>query len=480
MARNAAGTYSLPAGNPVTPGTTITSNWANSTLTDIRDALTDSLSRTGKGGMASQFRAIDGTAAAPGMTFSQDLTTGLWRPSAGGLEVSVGNTPGVRFGANGRLRFGTADRMQFDSEGVLLGSQATDAGSGYLVAQPSFRNRLVNGGMRINQRALASYTITNAGLYTLDRWYGQTAGLRVLTVSQDTDAPAGFSHSLRVDCTTQATALGPDLNWIGQGIEGSEIGDLRWGTADAQPVTISFWVKASAVGTYSAFLLRGDLTQSYVATFTVDNAGVWERKKLTINGPTTGGLWPANPSSAGMYFGIDFNSGPNFVSVGNAWEAGRKQRTAASITIPAASVVRFTGVQLERGAVASAFERQTFALELVRCQRYYEKSYAYEVAPSTATAIGRFFGSTNGGGLCFETNMYQTQKAALPNLVLYDLAGNVSKLTSGGAHQCFFSAGGLAIGTTNFNVDAIISFSNNVNIGPNAKVEFHWTAETAF
>ena len=48
MARNGSGTYTLPAGNPVVTATTITSTWANSTLSDIATALTGSLAADGQ------------------------------------------------------------------------------------------------------------------------------------------------------------------------------------------------------------------------------------------------------------------------------------------------------------------------------------------------------------------------------------------------------------------------------------------------
>lgn len=48
MSRNGSGTYSLPVGNPVVTGTTITSTWANTTLTDIASALTGSLAADGQ------------------------------------------------------------------------------------------------------------------------------------------------------------------------------------------------------------------------------------------------------------------------------------------------------------------------------------------------------------------------------------------------------------------------------------------------
>ena len=48
MSRNGSGTYSLPAGNPVVTATTITSTWANTTLSDIANALTGSLAADGQ------------------------------------------------------------------------------------------------------------------------------------------------------------------------------------------------------------------------------------------------------------------------------------------------------------------------------------------------------------------------------------------------------------------------------------------------
>lgn len=48
MSRNGSGTYNLPSGNPVVTGTTITSSWANNTLSDIANALTGSVASDGQ------------------------------------------------------------------------------------------------------------------------------------------------------------------------------------------------------------------------------------------------------------------------------------------------------------------------------------------------------------------------------------------------------------------------------------------------
>lgn len=90
MPRNSGGTYSLPSlVNPVVSGTTITSNWANSTLDDVRQALTDSLDRQGRGGMLAPLRLLDGSNALPALSFTNETTTGFYRGGAGNVSLSI-------------------------------------------------------------------------------------------------------------------------------------------------------------------------------------------------------------------------------------------------------------------------------------------------------------------------------------------------------------------------------------------------------
>jgi hypothetical protein len=99
--RNASGTYNLPAGNPVVGGTKITSSWANTTLGDISAELTDSLSRTGKGGMSAHLRVPNGTAGAPTLSFTNDTDAGWYLSSAGNVHLAVGATDSLRCTATG-------------------------------------------------------------------------------------------------------------------------------------------------------------------------------------------------------------------------------------------------------------------------------------------------------------------------------------------------------------------------------------------
>tara|TARA_R110000803_G_C11989465_1_gene321792 strand:+ start:16129 stop:17493 length:1365 start_codon:yes stop_codon:yes gene_type:complete len=97
MPRDANGTYTLPAGNPVVSGTVIETNWANPTMSDVGSEMSDSMSRSGKGGMLTQFKSISGTMGAPGVSFLDQLTMGLYRASASDMRVSINGVDRMRF-----------------------------------------------------------------------------------------------------------------------------------------------------------------------------------------------------------------------------------------------------------------------------------------------------------------------------------------------------------------------------------------------
>lgn len=101
MPRDAAGNYTLPPGNPVEPHTTIEAEWANPTMDDIGEALTDSLSRTGSGGMLTGFKNADGNIGAPGMSWANEPTSGVYRAALNDFWYSVGNENIFRITKNG-------------------------------------------------------------------------------------------------------------------------------------------------------------------------------------------------------------------------------------------------------------------------------------------------------------------------------------------------------------------------------------------
>lgn len=88
MPRNSSGTYSLPLPD-VEPGKTIEDTWANTTMADLANALTDSLSRTGQGGMQYPLTFGDGTVSAPGIAWTNETGSGLYRVAAADMRVTL-------------------------------------------------------------------------------------------------------------------------------------------------------------------------------------------------------------------------------------------------------------------------------------------------------------------------------------------------------------------------------------------------------
>jgi hypothetical protein len=124
--RNSSGTYSLPAGNPVSTGATITASWANGTLSDLSSEVTNSMDRYGRGGMLAPMRTPDGTLAAPAHSFTSETGTGLYRESAGVMSAVV---------TGGKVQGWTTTAAAFPLEVTMTksGDQSiTKSGSGNL------------------------------------------------------------------------------------------------------------------------------------------------------------------------------------------------------------------------------------------------------------------------------------------------------------------------------------------------------------
>lgn len=126
MSRNSSGTYSLPAGNPVVTGTTITSSWANTTLDDLATAMTDSLSRTGLGSMLAGLPLADGTSSLPGLAWGTELTSGMYRVSAGQFRWVISTTELVRLAANLVQLSGTAPVLRLNESDASANNRLWD------------------------------------------------------------------------------------------------------------------------------------------------------------------------------------------------------------------------------------------------------------------------------------------------------------------------------------------------------------------
>jgi hypothetical protein len=256
-----------------------------------------------------------------------------------------------------------------------------------------FRNRVINGNMVIDQRnAGASVTIdANAIIYVVDRWYGRAQATDgVFTLQQDSSAPAGFTKSLKATVTTADASIGStQLYRIEQRIEGFNIADLGWGTASAQTVTLSFWVRSSLTGTFGGSVSNSAANRFYPFGFAISAANTWEYKTITITGDTSG-TWLTD-NGTGINISWSLGSGSDRLGTPGAWVSTQTQGVTGQTQLISTNGATFyiTGVQLEAGSVATPFERRPYGTELALCQRYYEKSYNIDVAPGTVSDVGR-------------------------------------------------------------------------------------------
>jgi hypothetical protein len=239
------------------------------------------------------------------------------------------------------------------------------------------KNRIINGAMVIDQRnAGASVTISdNTITYIVDRWnvYENTP-VTSSTVQQVTDAPTGFSYSLKYTNGTAGGAVSSTQNArIQQRIEGYNFADLMYGTANAKDIAISFWVKSSLTGTFAVAILNSAADRSYVTNYTINSANTWEQKSVTIPGDTTGTWLTTNGMALGV--GFTLSCGSTRHTTANIWASGTFQSTSSQVDLTATTGATFqiTGVQLERGSTASSFEYRPYGTELALCQRYYIK-----------------------------------------------------------------------------------------------------------
>lgn len=268
----------------------------------------------------------------------------------------------------------------------------TDYSTGFGSGAYSYRNKVINGSFRVWQRGLSIGPITSATPkpYTADRWLVLAGGPTSVTVSRQTagtdyrqNGPGAYSA--RVTSNTAATVAAANQNAFLTPIEGLNTVDLGLGTLWGGFFTLSFWVKASIVGTYSLAVTNGGVPsyRSYVATYSIDNAGSWELKTITIPVDSSDIANWNRANGTGMQVVFDLGSGSTLETAAtNTWQSGLFYRTTGSVRMVATNAATFelSQVQLEIGPQRTPFESMQYDTELRNCYRYY------------FTASGSFFG----------------------------------------------------------------------------------------
>ena len=247
------------------------------------------------------------------------------------------------------------------------------------------RNIIINGAMNVAQRGTSS---TTSGYASVDRFSTQYLGLdEALTQAQadvasgTTPYTLGFRKALKITNGNQTTSpASNDYIRVFQAIEAQNIASSGWNyTSSSSNITLSFWIKSSVAQNFYGYLLTQDGTaQMYPYETGSLTADTWTKITKTISGNSN--LQFDNDSNAGLYFFIWPFAGTDYTSnsaTNNAWatysgSARMKDATSTWFTTNDATL-EITGVQLEVGPQATAFEHRSFGEELQLCGRYYQR-----------------------------------------------------------------------------------------------------------
>ncbi len=359
-----AGTPALQGGDPDTGifyGTNTVSIATNGVAAVTVDA-------TGSTTFAAQTLFPDGTVSAPSISNTGDVNTGVYFPAADNVAIATGGVAAL-----------TAD----SSQNVSV--------TNTLVMGSSFkRNRIINGDMRVDQRnagaAISAATLANFG-YTVDRFgffASQSAKFSFQQNAGSVTPPIGFTNYAGLTVASAYSVTASDYFWYFTKIEGLNISDLAWGTANAKTVTLSFWVYSSLTGTFGGALQNNAQTWSYPFSYSISQANTWTQISVTIAGPNASqGTW-LTTNGIGIILIFGLGAGSSQSNTANAWANGAYTQPTSTVSVVGTNGATFyiTGVQLEVGSVATPYERQIYSEQLAQCQRYYFKTFADGTAPA--------------------------------------------------------------------------------------------------
>jgi hypothetical protein len=309
---------------------------------------------------------------------------------------------------------------------VSSGSITTQSATGVIFSDSSslpaasspfgLKNRLINGDMTIDQRNAGAAITPTGAAFPVDRWGFYMSQASKFTVQQNRNSitpPAGFTNYLGFTVASAVSIGAGDYFTLEQAIEGFNVADLGWGTANAQTVTLSFWVRSSLTGTFGGSLYNAAGNYSYAFNYTISAANTWERKTITITGPTTGAFSTNNTSSFSVVYSLGVGS--TYSGTAGTWAVSNLRNATGSVSVVGTAGATFyiTGVQLERNTTATPFEWLPYTTELQLCQRYYE-NYA-----------GSFYMPVVGGN-ALAASPFKVSKRSAPTVTYTSTGGSVS------------------------------------------------------
>jgi hypothetical protein len=277
------------------------------------------------------------------------------------------------------------------------GIQFPDSSLQAAAASPNvLKNRIINGDMRIDQRNNGASITPTSGQFCVDRWLADLTQASKYSTQRNAGAvtpPVGFSNYLGATSLSAYSVTSTDYFVLQQRIEGFNMADLDWGTANAKTVTLSFWVRSSLTGTFGGALLNDGNNQNYPFSYTISSANTWTQISITIQGPTSGTWLATNGTGIKVIFSL--GTGTSYSLTAGAWTGSLALSATGATSVVGTNGATFyiTGVQLEQNTSATPFERRMYGMELANCQRYYYRIYPNENARPLSTS-GQAYSTT--------------------------------------------------------------------------------------
>ena len=323
-----------------------------------------------------------------GVTYVYDSDSGLWRTQGGNGEntVFISATAPVS-PTNGKLWWNSVTGTMFvwyedgdtgqwvpattQAPAILAPGQnvsVNNADVSGTLTSPAVngghagpRNLIINGDMQVNQRKALNEESNAAGTNYLsaDRWNTGTDVLNSYTTSWVKDAPPGFVYSQKLTLTSTSPPAAGDYGGFFQAIESREMEFLNWGTADAQAVNLSFWVKSNVTGKRAGALRFGGAqpNMEFPFSYIINQVDTWEYKTVKVPGVTVGTTY----LDVGIYVVFDITYGSDFECTQSQADAGQwiegyaySQPDCLTFTEGTpGDTLQFTGIQLRKPLISS-------------------------------------------------------------------------------------------------------------------------------
>ena len=283
-------------------------------------------------------------------------------------------------------------------------STQTTAATGF-----GFKNRIINGAMAIDQRNLGASVTPTDGQYSVDRWRCFLSTASKYSVQQNAASvtpPAGFTNYLGATSLSAYSVISSDYFFLQQRIEGFNVADLGFGTANAQPITLSFWVRSSLTGTFGGAFQNSASDRSYPFSYSISAANTWEQKTVSIAGDTSGTWLTNNGTGLAVVFSIGMGSTRS--ATAGSWQAGAFYSATGATSVVGTNGATFyiTGVQLEKGSTATSFDYRPYGTELALCERYFQRISGFVCGTGTST-------TQCGASIPYKTEMRGSPSAGL-------------------------------------------------------------------